>query len=86
MAKKVKEENIPVMEEGEILKASIKERSITQVELADRLGIRQSSLSGNINRRRMSLEVFSEILNAMDYDVAVVDRETGEVVWKVAVK
>ena len=85
MAQKVKKE-IPVKEEGEILKASIKERKITQVELADRLGIRQSSLSGNINRRRMSLEVFSEILNVMDYDVAVVDRESGEVVWKLAVK
>ena len=85
MAQKVKKE-IPVMEEGEILKASVKERKITQVELADRLGIRQSSLSGNINRRRMSLEVFSTILNAMGYDVAVVDRETGEVKWKVEVK
>ena len=78
--------DVPVMEEGDILKASIKERGITQVDLADRLGIRQSSLSGNINRRRMSLEVFGEILNAMDYDVAVVDRETGEIMWKVAVK
>lgn len=85
MAQKVKKE-IPVMEEGEILKASVKERKITQVELADRLGIRQSSLSGNINRRRMSLEVFSTILNAMGYDVTVVDRETGEVKWKVEVK
>ena len=85
MAQKVKKE-IPVMEEGDILKASVKERKITQVELADRLGIRQSSLSGNINRRRMSLEVFSTILNAMGYDVAVVDRETGEVKWKVEVK
>lgn len=85
MAQKVKKE-IPVMEEGEILKTSVKERKITQVELADRLGIRQSSLSGNINRRRMSLEVFSTILNAMGYDVAVVDRETGEVKWKVEVK
>lgn len=85
MAQKVKKE-IPVMEEGEILKASVKERKITQIELADRLGIRQSSLSGNINRRRMSLEVFSTILNAMGYDVAVMDRETGEVKWKVEVK
>lgn len=86
MAQKRKETDIPVMEEGAILKASIKERGITQVELADRLGVLQSSVSGNINRRRMSLEVFSTMLNAMDYDVAVVDRETGTVMWKVEVK
>ena len=86
MAQKRKEADVPVMEEGAILKASIKERGITQVELADRLGVLQSSVSGNINRRRMSLEVFSTMLNAMDYDVAVVDRETGAVMWKVEVK
>lgn len=83
MAQKAKKVDVPVMEEGAILKASIKERGISQVELADRLGIRPSSLSGNINRRRMSLEVFGEVLNALEYDVAVVDRNTGEIMWKV---
>ena len=84
--KKVQKEGIPVMEEGKILKDAMKERRIMQVELADKLGVLQSSISGNINRKRMSLEVFSTMLNAMDYDVAVVDRNTGEVMWKVAVK
>ena len=83
--KKACEQEIPVKAEGDILRASMKERGITQVELADKLGILQSSLSGNINRRRMSLEVFREILDAMEYDVAVVDRRTGEIMWKVEV-
>ena len=86
MAQKAKKVEVPVMEEGAILKASIKERGITQVELADRIGIRQSTLSDNINRRRMSLKVFGEVLNAMEYDIAVVDRSTGEIMWKVDVK
>ena len=86
MAQKAKKVEVPVMEEGAILKASIKERGINQVELADRIGIRQSTLSDNINRRRMSLKVFGEVLNAMEYDIAVVDRSTGEIMWKVDVK
>ena len=79
-------ESVPVMEEGSILKNAMKDRHMMQVDLADKLGVLQSSVSGNINRRRMSLEVFSTMLNAMEYDVAVVDRKTGEVKWKVAVK
>ena len=86
MVKKAKVREISVTDEGSILKAAMKERGMMQVDLADRLGVLQSAVSGNVNRRRMSLEVFSTMLNAMEYDVAVVDRNTGEVVWKVAVK
>ena len=75
-----------VKEDVMILREAMKARGITQVVLADKLGVLQSSLSGSLNRKRSSMEVFCRLLNAMDYDVAVVDRETGEVVWKVAVK
>lgn len=85
MARKEKKE-IQAIEERQILKNALKERGMMQVDLADKLGILQSAVSGNINRRRMGLDVFSTMLNAMDYDVAVVDRETGEIMWKVAVK
>ena len=85
MAQKEKKE-IQGMDSGMILKNAMKSRSMMQIDLADKLGVLQSSISGNINRKRMSLEVFNTMLNAMDYDVAVVDRETGEVMWKVAVK
>jgi len=78
--------NVPVMESGDVLRAAIKARGMMQMDLADRLGVLQSSISGNINRKRMGLEVFGTMLDAMNYDVAVVDRETGEVMWKVALK
>lgn len=86
MAKKSVEREITVQEDLMILREAMKERLMTQVDLADKLGILQSSLSGSLNRKRASVEVFCRILDAMDYDVAVIDRETGEVMWKVAVK
>ena len=86
MARKGTATEVEALEENKIIRVAMKERGVVQVELAKRLGILQSSLSGNINRTRMSLDVFNTMLNAMDYDVAVVDRTTGEVKWKVVVK
>lgn len=86
MKRQEKKETVQAMDNGELLKAAMKERGMMQVDLADKLGVLQSSISGNINRKRMGLDVFCTMLNAMDYDVAVVDRETGEIMWKVAVK
>lgn len=86
MAKKEKVEAIQPEESRAILKLAIKDRGTTQVDLADKLGMYQSGLSGLINRPKMTLYGFGTILNAMDYDIAVVDRATGEVKWIVAVK
>ena len=72
------------MEDKKILKAAMKTRGMVQVVLAERLGVTQTALSGNMNRNRMSLDVFMDILNELDYDVVVVDRKTGESVWTVA--
>lgn len=85
MARKNKEE-ARSYEPGDIIRNALIDRGMLQIELADKLGITQASLSGNVNRKRMSLEVFSKTLDVMGFDVAVVDRETGEVFWKVAVK
>ena len=86
MAKRYDKVEYSAEDEGFIMRSAMKKRSITQVDLADKLGVLQSSLSGSINRKRLSLEVFCRILNAMEYDVVVVDRKTEEPVWKVAVK
>lgn len=86
MAKKVKHDAVQTDECGAILKQAMKERGATQVEVADKLGMLQTGVSGLINRPKMTMYGFSTVLNALDYDVAVVDRNTGEVVWKVAVK
>lgn len=85
MAQK-KKEAILSSEPGDIIRNAMLHRGMVQVDLADKLGMLQSSISGSVNRKRMSLSVFNNMLDAMDFDVAVVDRETGEVMWKVAVK
>ena len=71
------------MNENKVMKASMKARCITQKELAEKLGTTQNNLSGNMNRVRTSMDVFKGVLNALDYDVAVIDRRTGEIVWVV---
>jgi len=71
------------MDNKEILRAAMRERNMTQMKLADHLGMLQSSVSGNLNRPRMGLDVFIKILDAMDYDVVVVDRASREVMWQV---
>ena len=86
MARKVKEEEILVLNEGDAIRSAMKERGMKQIELAEKIGMLQSGLSNSINRKHISVDVFKTILDAMDYDVAVVDRQTGEVKWRVIVK
>lgn len=64
-----------------ILKQAVKERKVTQGHVAEKLGMKSNALSANMKRDRMSLDMFMRILNALDYDVAVIDRQTGEPVW-----
>ena len=86
MAKKVKYNELIAEDCPDILKHAIQERGTTQSDVADKLGMYQSGLSGLINRPKMTMYGFCTVLNAMEYDVAVVDRNTGEIMWKVAVK
>ena len=86
MARKVKEEEVLVLNEGDAIRSAMKERGMKQIELAEKMGMLQSGLSNSINRKHISVDVFKTILDAMDYDVAVVDRQTGEVKWRVIVK
>ena len=69
-----------------IMKGAKESRGIKQTELAKRVGMKQQTLSESIARRRISLGAFAKILNALDYDVVIVDRETGEAKWKVEVE
>ena len=71
--------------ENEVLRAAMKERGLTQTVLAGRIGTAQNSLSNSINRSRMSVMVLKELLDAMEYDLVVVDRTTGEEKWKIDV-
>lgn len=83
MAKK--KNDIEVMSDNDILRAAMVSREVKQAELAERLGMKQPSLSGNMNRSRIGLDTFGKILKALDYDVVVTDRNTGETVWQVKI-
>lgn len=78
--------DIQVTEDKEILAQARSERNVTQQVLACKLNMLQNGLSMNLSRPRMSLGMFTKILNALEYDVVVVDRRTGEAEWKVGVK
>ena len=71
------------MEDKKVLKEALKSRGMTQTALAKELGMLVSGLSMNMSRDNMGLDNFRKILNALDYDVVVVDRRTGEEVWLV---
>ena len=71
--------------ENAVLRAAMKERGLTQTVLAGQLGTAQNSLSNSINRMRMSVQVLKELLDAMEYDLVVVDRRTGEQKWRIDV-
>ena len=74
---------IPSMSEKTAIKVAMKARDLVQVDVADRMGITQSCLSGCINRKRMSMEFFQGVMNAMGYDVAVIDREDGSILCNI---
>ena len=78
-------ERVEILSNKAILKQAKKQRKITQVEIAEKLGINQSAMSGQMNRTRMSIDGFWRILNAMDYDIVIVDRNSGEPAWKLGV-
>ena len=71
--------------ENAVLRSAMKERGLTQTVLAGQLGTSQNGLSNNINRMRMSVQVLKELLDAMEYDLVVVDRRTGEQKWRIDV-
>lgn len=72
------------MKATDLLKAAIKDRKTNQVKLAEKLGVGQPAISGYLNSPRMGVDVFRKILNALNYDLVVVDRETGEIKWTVS--
>jgi len=81
----MKRSNAVEMENREIMRVARAERGMTQTELAERMGMLRNGLSMNLSRPRISLDMFTRILDAMGYDVVVVDREDGSEKWRVKV-
>lgn len=80
------EKRIPIRVDKSILKLAQRSRHVTQEVIANTLNMKRSSLCQNMSRPRMSLGMFAKILDALDYDVVVVNRETGEAEWQLYVE
>lgn len=66
-----------------IIKAAMAGRSFTQTAVAKKAGwSNQSSLATAINRDNPSLETVFRVLDAMEYDIIIKDRNSGTS-WKV---
>lgn len=69
-----------------IMRDALKESGILQTELAEKLHITQASISGNMNRTKIGMDVFVRMLEGMGYNV-VVGKKTAdgfEPIWEVA--
>ena len=73
---------VQVLSGRTILRKAMKDRNVTQVMLSGVVGMRQTAISQSLTRTRIGLGVFAKLLSALDYDVVIQDRETGEVVYK----
>ena len=68
-------EPLKVVSTRDAMKEAIKSTGVKQYELAERLGIKQASLSGNINRQRVSVDVMVSIMEALGYTLVVGKKE-----------
>lgn len=80
------DKRLPILPERSIMKHAQKKREVTQDVIAERMGIKRNSLCQNMNRKRMSLDTFVKVLDSLDYDIVVTDRETGEPMWQLYVE
>ena len=69
--------------ENDVIRVAMKARGLTQTALAEKVGTAQNSLSNAINRSRMSVQWLKKILDAMGFDLVVVDRKTGKQCWRI---
>ena len=81
----MEDKRIPMRGEKDIMKLAQKSRHVTQEVIANRMNVKRNALNQNMNRVRMSLDTFAKVLNALDYDIIVTDRETGEAMWSLYV-
>ena len=82
----MEDKRIPTREDKDILKKAQRSRQVTQEVIANALNMKRNSLCQNMSRPRMSLGMFAKILDVLDYDVVIVDRETGEAEWQLYVE
>ena len=79
-------ERVETLNEKVIVNLAKRERKLTQIAIAEKMGMKQNALSAYMLRKRMSLEGFGRIMKAMDYDIVIVDRNSGKPVWQLEVR
>ena len=80
------DDEVVILRDRDILRAAMKRRHATQNAVAEKMGMLPNSLSQNMNRTRISMENFKKILDALDYDIYIVDRNNQEAIWCVDVE
>lgn len=65
------------MTDQKILMEAIEQSGTTQMELAEKLGVARSTVSTNLRRDNMGLDIFVHYLNVMGYAVCVGKKEGG---------
>lgn len=71
---------------SKLIKSALKEKGMTQKELAIMLGIDHQTLRNRLYRGSFSVDSAADILNKLEYDIAIIDRKTGEVIHEKGVK
>lgn len=49
-------------------------KNVKQIELAERIKVKQSTLSERLTQKNVSVQKLDEMLNAMDYKIVIVPR------------
>ncbi len=69
-----------------LLKRAMQQRHISQVQMADMLGISKQTLYNRLSRNSISVTAAVGMLDLLEYDIAIVDRKTGDVIHEKGVK
>lgn len=58
----------------EAVKEVMRIKNVKQIELAERIKVRQNTLSERLTQKNVSVQKLDEMLNAMDYKIIIVPR------------
>lgn len=62
---------------GKVMKEALKESGLKQTDIAETLHINQASVSSNINRKKVGIDVFITMIETMGYTVCVGKKENS---------
>ena len=60
---------------GKAMKEAMAKSHMKQTDIAEKLKVNQSSVSGNINRKKVGADVLITMMNAMGYSIMVGEKD-----------